>query len=422
MKVFKLCFLLLAFGSLSNVVQAVPKKINLLFDDRTVTLNFETQPELLQQKPVHFVKLGKQKIPIDMGNALPTNSLVKISTEFEHQINPDQLHDFLQASFPIQNAEDAPVHIGLTSHHSILFDGVPKEGFKINEKKLVALINNALKANMKNIQVPSEKVFSKVTVHDDLKKRGIKQLLAIGHSNFSGSASTRRQNIKTAAQKYNGHIVRRGSYFSFNSLLGPVDEEHGFASEYVIKGNELKKEPGGGVCQVSTTAFRAAFAAGLPITERRNHSYSVPYYKPVGLDAAIYLGALDLRFRNDTPGEILIQSFTKGDNIYFAFYGNPDNRKVIMEGPFISNIKESPGTVVFETDDLAPGKVQKITSGHMGFRTEWIRKIQKDGKWNTESFVSNYRAWPEQYFRGREREEKITKTKEEKTKKVAFID
>ena len=117
-------------------------------------------------------------------------------------------------------------------------------------------------------------------------------------------------------------------------MLGEVNEQNGFESELVIKSGKLVRESGGGLCQVSTTLFRSAVMAGLPITERRPHSFPVRYYNPQGYDATIYPGVVDLKFKNDTSNHILIQSRVEGVKLIFDIYGPDDGRKVVMEGPF----------------------------------------------------------------------------------------
>ena len=94
------------------------------------------------------------------------------------------------------------------------------------------------------------------------------------------------------------------------------------------------KELGGGLCQVSTTLFRSAIMAGLPILERKPHSFPVKYYNPQGFDATIYPGVVDLKFKNDTPHHILIQSRVEGTKLIFDIYGPDNGRKVVLDGPF----------------------------------------------------------------------------------------
>lgn len=381
---------------------AIPQDINLIFEDRIITLNFETQPQLLQETPQHFLEVRGKRVYLDMQGALPMeNAFFEIQTEFETQISPKSLHDFFTSATLLRDKESTPVEINLDEDGKITFTGKPRDGYEIEESKLVALLNEAIRSEQKNVRVPAKKVFSRVIVHPDLEAAGIQDILAVGESNFTGSSVARRQNILAGANKFNGVIIKKGKRFSFNQILESVEEKDGFVKELVIKGNGTKKELGGGVCQVSTTAFRAAFSGGFPITQRKNHSYAVPYYKPFGLDAAIYLGALDLRFKNDTPGDILIQTFVENDDLFFVFYGTSDKRKVTFEGPFISDYKKAPKAIVYESEDLPLGTMQRISGEHDGFRAEWVRKIVKEnGEETKESFVSNYRPWPAKILKG----------------------
>lgn len=375
--------------------QSMPSEITLLFEDRSLTLNFTAQKELLQSQPFHFLRIGEARFPIDLEGSLAQESeFMHIETEFRTTISPEKLHEFFRASSIIRDTDERKtVEIRLDEEENVIFEGEPHDGFEIQEEKLVRLINQALWEGKKFVRVPAKKVFSDVVVHPDLYKRGIREVIAVGESNFTGSSEARRQNITAGSQKFNGVIVPKGQRFSFNNILESVDEESGFVRELVIKGEKTEKELGGGVCQVSTTAFRAALSGGLPIDQRRNHSYAVPYYKPYGLDAAIYLGALDMRFRNDTPGDILIQTFTEGDNLFFVFYGTDDGRQVALEGPFISNYQEAPEAIVYRTEDLPLGEKEEISQGHDGFQAEWIRRIEKDGIEQHQKFQSNYRPW-----------------------------
>lgn len=209
----------------------------------------------------------------------------------------------------------------------------------------------------------------------DLNNLGIKDLLVRGQSDFSGSSAYRIHNIRVGASRYNGLIIKPGEEFSFNKYLGPVDAEAGFLPELVIKPEGTVPELGGGLCQVSSTAFRAAFFGGLPITARRNHSYAVKYYewiaddqpRAVGLDATIYPGAQDMKFLNDTSGAVLIATKVEGKRLYFDFYGTRDDRQVTVDGPH-------------PYDRQPSGAVKSKVS----------RTVTKDGKENTVTFESRY--------------------------------
>ncbi len=383
--------------------QKVPSKISLLLPDRTLQLNFKTQPALLTEKPQHFITIGSTQIPISINDQLlvKTSDYLTLDTTFKTVINKAELHKFFVESGIFQSKEVPPIEIKLDPKtKKITFSGKPDDGFDVDEDKLIVLLNKALETGKTNVRVPARKVFSTVIVPPELEKQGIKEVLAVGKSNFRGSSPARRQNIRAAAQRFQGQIIKKDETFSFNTILGSVDEKYGFVKELVIKGNKNEKELGGGVCQVSTTAFRAAFTGGFPIVERRSHSYSVPYYKPFGIDAMIYLGFSDFKFKNDTPGNILIQTFIEGNNLYFIYYGTRDNRDINFEGPFISHYQEAPPVEVFETTDLAPGETKWVSNSHAGFVSKWVRRVYKDGKKKEYTLKSNYRPWPAQMLKG----------------------
>ena len=201
----------------------------------------------------------------------------------------------------------------------------------------------------------------------DTNNLGIIELVGRGESNFAGSPANRRVNIRVGAEKYHGLIIKPGQEFSFNEFLGDVDAAHGFLPELVIKRDGLKPEFGGGLCQVSSTAFRAAMNSGLPIVERKNHSFAVQYYAPQGTDATIYPGSVDLRFLNNLKSHLLIQTRIVGNKLYFDFYGTKDDRLITFEGPS-------------QYDRKPDGSLKAV----------WSRKVTLNGKTSEQVFRSNY--------------------------------
>ena len=395
-------------------VLTIPEKIDLRFDDRTVVLDFKKNPEFIQNEISYYLVVNGKELPIDLKGLLPEDvPYLKVKTVFEPEVSPFRLFNFLNKQFYNADLEDPTVRISVTEKYEIVFEGRPKSGFKVDKIKTLQLINEAIKNGATHIRVPSKKIYSKVEIDKTLKERGIKEVVSIGESNFTGSPATRKQNIRAAAKKYHGHVVPQGETFSFNKILDRVEEAGGFARELVIKGDGLSKEYGGGVCQVSTTAFRAAFQGGFPITQRRNHSYDVPYYTPVGLDATIYLGGQDFRFTNDTPGDILIQTYTEGDNLFFVFYGSHDDRRVVLEGPFISEVEDAPkDSVVIYTYDLPAGASEVISTAHEGMKAKWVRTIIREEEQKSETLASYYRPWPKQILKGTSRNEPVTSSEE----------
>jgi vancomycin resistance protein YoaR len=138
-------------------------------------------------------------------------------------------------------------------------------------------------------------------------------------------------------------LIAPGEEFSFVDRLGPVDGEHGYLPELVIKNNRTEPEFGGGICQVSSTFFRAAFNSGFKITERRNHAYPVQYYRPYGMDATIYIPKPDLKFRNNTSGYVLLQPKVEGFNLIVQAFGSNDGRSVTIDGPHILERRDDGG-------------------------------------------------------------------------------
>jgi len=178
-------------------------------------------------------------------------------------------------------------------------------------------------------------IISSETIND----LGITALLGKGESDFAGSPDSRVQNIRVGSDKFHGTIVGPGEEFSFNILLGNVTAKEGYLPELVIKNNKTIPEYGGGLCQVSTTLFRAAVLSGLEITQRYNHSYPVVYYGTPGFDATIYPMNPDMRFRNTTAGHILLQYKIEGTKFTWEIYGTDDGRTVTMDGPHIYDKK-----------------------------------------------------------------------------------
>jgi vancomycin resistance protein YoaR len=222
------------------------------------------------------------------------------------------------------------------------------------------------KSDSINLPVLVSKSLSSLEDTNDL---GIRELVAVGESDFKGSPRNRRVNIRVGADKFQGLIIAPGEEFSFNKILGDVDAEHGFLPELVIKKTGTVPEFGGGLCQVSSTAFRAAMNAGLPITARRNHSYAVQYYAPQGTDATIYPGVQDFKFKNDLSSHLLIRTRIEGDKLYYDFYGTKDDRKVSFDGPY-------------QFDKKASGAMKAV----------WTRWVEKDGAKTEQVFNSVYQS------------------------------
>lgn len=240
-------------------------------------------------------------------------------------------------------AEDAKVAIAVPAEDGIMVD---------IEKSLAALESKLQTTHADTLVVTLESSVTPAKVSaETLSSLGITELIGTATTNFRGSPKNRVYNINRSIQDFDGIVIDAGATFSFVDHLGEVDGEHGYLPELVIKNNQTTPEFGGGICQVSTTVFRAALQSGLKITERRNHAYPVQYYKPYGMDATIYVPKPDLQFKNNTPGAILLVPEINGTLLTFSMYGTKDGRTVTIDGPHIleSNPDGSMKTVFTHT-------------------------------------------------------------------------
>ena len=231
---------------------------------------------------------------------------------------------------------------------------------------------------------------------DNVNNFGIKELVGVGRSNFTGSPANRRHNIKNGANTLNGILIKPGEEFSLNKALGKVDGATGYLPELVIKEGKTTPEFGGGLCQIGTTMFRAALDTGLPITMRKNHTYRVSYYEPAGTDATIYDPWPDLRFINDLASHILIQSKISGDDLSFEFWGRRDGRVVEKTKPTIYNIVKPEPAKIIETLELKPGEKRCTERAHNGADAYFDYKVTyADGLVKEKRFSSHYVPWQE---------------------------
>ncbi|WP_457637332.1 VanW family protein [Oceanithermus sp.] len=274
-----------------------------------------------------------------------------------------------------------------------------RRGYEMQVEEAVRLYREALRLGKTQFVIPVKVIEPSPSVVE-WANRGVVALIGEGVSNFWGSSRSRVRNIYTGAAKLNGAWIPKGSVFSFNQAIGPIDEEHGFLESLVILGDATEKGVGGGICQVSTTTFRAAFFSGLPILERHPHSYQLHYYRPLGLDATVYQPWRDLKFKNDTPGDILIQTQIRGTRLYVRFFGTPD-RQVSWSGPVLKDRKPplEPREIVDET--LEPGTRKQIDWAAEGVTATITRHVEyDDGRELNDVFVSTYRPWGDVYLVG----------------------
>jgi vancomycin resistance protein YoaR len=253
--------------------------------------------------------------------------------------------------------------------------------------------------------IPIKIVAPNVTT-DTINKLGIKELIGTGNSLFLDSIPSRVFNINLAASRLNGILVAPGETFSFDQALGDISAFSGYKQAYIIQNGHTVLGDGGGVCQVSTTLFRAILNAGLPVVERYAHAYRVGYYEedsPPGIDATIYSPTVDLKFKNTTGNYILIESSVDLNNyaLNFSFYGTQDGRVVTMTTPVVTNITPAPPALYQDDPNLPVGTIQQTDFAAAGADVYFTRTVVQNGKQIIfDKFVSDYQPWQAVYLRG----------------------
>jgi len=324
-----------------------PREITLLADKKTDTIPAEEFSRWIIETP-SLVSRESGRAEIENIYYCPATPLIcrltniwkerlRIQKISETRIDREKIASYVR-DFAGEINKD-PVNSTFSFENGVVTSFSPSEiGVRVDINKSVEKIARTLQdksIGKISIELVLEKIDPNITT-DNINSLGIKELLAEGKSNFRGSPKNRIKNIHVATQKFNGILIKPEEDFSFVTALGEVDGEHGYYPELVIKNDKTEPEFGGGICQVSTTAFRAAINGGLKITARKNHAYPVQYYNPPGMDATIYIPKPDLKFINNTPGNILIQTKIVGTELIFQFYGTSDGRKVEVDGPHIT--------------------------------------------------------------------------------------
>ncbi|HEX7042171.1 MAG TPA: VanW family protein [Patescibacteria group bacterium] len=253
--------------------------------------------------------------------------------------------------------------------------------------------------------VPAKIIQPHITTND-ANNLGIKELIGTGTSLFQHSIASRIYNVELAASRLNGILVAPNEEFSFDKSLGDVSAYTGYQQAYVIANGHTVLGDGGGVCQVSTTLFRAILNAGLPITERHAHDYRVGYYEedsPPGIDATVYVPTVDLKFKNDTGHYILIQSVVDPSTLRLTFnlYGVSDGRQVTMTTPVVTGQTPAPAPLYQDDPTLPKGVTKQIDFSAAGAHVSFSRTVTKNGKEIiNDTFISNYRPWQAVYLVG----------------------
>ena len=362
--------------------------------------------------------IAKQAISIGRGdNFLSNISLIaqaytgSLKIEPSYRYSEEKLQDFLSPF--IQNLNKDPIDALFTFENGKVTAFRPSEDGQIVDIDAIKKTLNSKFTILTSLKSPKTitipipiKVIKPIITTDKINNLGIRELVGTGISLFKHSIQSRIFNITLAASRMNGVLIAPDEEFSFNKALGDVSSFTGYKQAYIIQNGKTILGDGGGVCQVSTTFFRALLNGGLPISERHAHAYRVGYYEedsPPGFDATIYVPSVDLKFKNDTGSYILIQTQLDQDSEQLSvfLYGTKDERVVEISKPIITNIVPPPEDQYQDDPTLPKGTIKQVDFKAEGSRVSFTRKVSKNGEEIiSDKFISNYSPWQSVYLRG----------------------
>ncbi len=413
-----------ASGKTTSEIEAYYQQKSFPFTDLTFQLTYETNVATISGKDlaVHFdeKQSAQQAYLIGRSGHIVADTIQKVSAfrkgihlPVTLALNTQALDDFLSnlsQSINIE-AEDALFRFENGKVTTFKLSSVGRQLNTVKTKELLLEYLRSISSSsnpntyLVSLPLPIEQIEPEVTTESS-NNLGIKEQIGHGTSRFSHSIPGRIHNVALAASRINGHIIPPDSVFSFNEALGDVSAATGFEQAYIIKNGRTVLGDGGGVCQVSTTLFRAALQAGLPITERWAHAYRVGYYEqdsPPGIDATVYSPSNDLKIKNDTGHSILIQTTVDTTNLTMEFdlFGTSDGRVSQISTPHIYAQTPPPADLYQDDPTLQQGQIKQTDFAAAGAKVDFTYKVTRNGTViNDQKFFSNYRPWQAVFLRG----------------------
>ena len=316
-----------AHKKVNEIIASLPISINILENNKDSTETIKKEIDKIEKEELLNLIVFE---PISDSENL-NNKILGIT------IDQEKANNYLTSLAPSINQEPIDAKLAFKDGKVTIF-ALSQDGIRLEIENNIPNLSAGILENQ-GIILKIIKTKAAITT-ESINNLGITALLGRGSSNFAGSPANRIHNIKIGAAKFNGTLIKPEEEFSFNDILGEVGPEQGYEPELVIKKNKTVPEYGGGICQVSTTVFRVAVNSGLKVIERFAHAFPVKYYSPQGFDATIYPPSPDLKFINDTPANILLQSKIVGTELTFEIYGTEDARIVKIDGPKQYDIRE----------------------------------------------------------------------------------
>ena len=330
--------------------------------------------------------------PYDLAGML-TIGRVQTDTVWQYQVsaNAQGLEQLLGEIAPLvdhspQNArftfDDNPG----TNTRQLLLEMPAQVGRKLDVSATIQAVQTGLLAGENNIGLTVNAVLPEVGNDATAQSLGITELVSAETTYFRGSSEARLQNIDTSRKQFHGLLIPPNTTFSMGDVLGDISLDNGYAEALIIYNGRTITGVGGGVCQVSTTLFRTAFFGGYPIVERHAHAFRVMYYEQTsdghdwnlaGLDATVYFPLVDLKFTNDRPYWLLMETYFNRENssLTWKFYSTKDGRIVQTQNLGLRNIVPAPETLIEENADLPAGTCRQVDYPADGANITVMREV-----------------------------------------------
>ncbi len=341
----------------------------------------------------------------DYDYSLSTEAVFKLIGLGDEVINTEEIDRILSEIKPKVEVEARNAVFNIDQNKVVEFSpeivGVKVDEVKFREKLKMVVTGS----ETSELEIPIIVTEPKIRA-GDINNLGIKTLIGVGTSKFHNSIPNRIHNLTLASVRLNGAVIAPGETFSLGNQIGDVSRATGYREAYVISQGRTVLGDGGGVCQVSTTLFRAALNAGLPIVERKAHSYRVHYYEEdlgPGFDATVFLPSADLKFVNDTPGHLLVQ--TKVDpktfSMKYEIYGTNDGRTATVSAAMIYSQSAPPPTIYQDDPTLPSGTKKQVDWSAWGAKVSFDYKVTRGGEiLQDRTFFSTYQPWAAIYLVG----------------------
>lgn len=320
------------------------------------------------------------------------------------RIDPEKLSDRLNAIAADMYVAPQNAMLGWDAGLYVVKDDV--DGLEMDREAAEQLVIELAQSDERSAEMPTRPAKARARA-DNLDELGIETRLAYGSSSFAGSSWERATNVGVAANNISYKLVAPGETFSYNRLQGPITEETGFVSGSIISGDWTATDIGGGVCQVSTTVFRAAARAGFLFSEWHPHTWRLAFYEadgsPPGFDAAIYIPTgpgqmtLDLTFTNVLDSWLLLMMVVDGSTVSAHLYGKDPGWEVTFGNVQVSEPIPAGDPVERENAELARGERRWVSGSSPGYTVVLPRTVvAADGTIISDGeFVSNFVPQPE---------------------------